>query len=99
MAKFFLLIGVLLAGMAALLYFAPKLRLLNVVNYDAPASVVRINRYAAARLLVPVGASAGCGYAAAIHPELAVPLLFLTMMSILVAVVWIAAGVTRLGKQ
>lgn len=96
MAKIFLLIGVLLSGVAALLYFAPTLRLLNFVDYDAPASVVRINRYAAPRLLLPVGVSAGCAYITVGRPELALPLLFPTMISILGAVVWIAAGLTRL---
>lgn len=96
MDKVFLLIAALLSGIAALLYCAPRLRLLNFVSYDAPASVVRINRYAAARLLLPVGVSAGCAYIAGMRPELTVPLLFPTMISILAAVVWIAAGVTRL---
>ena len=95
MAKIFLLIGVLLSGVAALLYFAPTLRLLNFVDYDAPSSVVRINRYAAPRLLLPVGVSGGCAYIAVERPELAVPLLFPTILSILAAVVWIAAGLTR----
>jgi len=96
MAKIFLLIGVLLSGVAALLYFVPTLRLLNFVDYDAPSSVVRINRYAAPRLFLPVGMSAGCAYFVGGRPELALPLLFPTMISILAAVVWIAAGLTRL---
>ena len=96
MAKIFLLIGVLLSGIAALLYFAPRLRILNFVDYDAASSAVRINRHAAPRLLLPVGVSAGSAYIAAIRPELAVPLLFPTIISILAAVVWIAAGLTRL---
>ena len=99
MAKIFLLIGVLLSGIAALLYFVPKRRTLNFVDYDAPASVVRINRYAAPRLLLPAGVSAGCAYAVAMRPELAVPLLFPMMISILAAVVWIAAGLTRLKEH
>ncbi|KFI06350.1 hypothetical protein [Massilia sp. BSC265] len=96
MVNFFLLIGVLLTGIAALLYFAPKLRILNFVDYHTPASVIRINRYAAARLLLPVCVSAGCAYIVEMRPELAVPLLFPVMISILVTVVWIAAGLTRL---
>lgn len=96
MTKIFLLIGLLFSGVAALLYFAPRLRLLNFVDYDASSSVVRINRYAAPRLLVPVGVSAGCAYIAGIRPELALPLLFPVMISILAAVVWIAAGLSRL---
>jgi hypothetical protein len=96
MAKIFLFIGVLFSGIAGLLYFAPRLRLLNFVDYDTPSSVVRINRYAAPRLLLPVGVSVGCAYIAGMRQELAVPLLFPTIISILVAVVWIAAGLTRL---
>lgn len=96
MTKIFLLIGLLFSGVAALLYFAPRLRFLNFVDYDASSSVVRINRYAAPRLLVPVGVSAGCAYIAGIRPELALPLLFPVMISILAAVVWIAAGLSRL---
>lgn len=96
MTKIFLLIGVLFSGVAALLYFAPRLRLLNFVDYDAPSSVVRINRYAAPRLLLPVGVGAGCAYLAGMWPELALPLLFPVMISILAAVVWISAGLSRL---
>lgn len=96
MAKVYLFIGVLLLGIAALLYFLPKRRLLNFVDYDGPVSVVRINRHAAPRLLLPVAVSAGCAYIVETRPELAVPLLFPTILSILVAVVWIAAGLTRL---
>lgn len=96
MSKVFLLIGVLLSGIAALLYFVPKRRILNFVDYDASVSVVRINRYAAPRLLVPVSVSIGCAYIVEMRPELAVPLLFPTIVSILASVVWISAGLTRL---
>lgn len=96
MAKVYLLIGVLLSGCAALLYFVPKLRLLNFVDYDGPVSAVRINRHAAPRLLLPAGMCAGCAWLAASRPELAVPLMFPMIISILAAVVWIAAGLTRL---
>lgn len=97
MPNVFLLIALLLAGMAALLCFVPKLKILNFVNYQASASVSRINRYAAVRLLLPVGASLACAYAVEIRPELLVPLVFPVMISILAAVVWIAAGLARLG--
>lgn len=99
MDNIFLLMAALLSGIAALLYVAPRLRLLNFVNYDAPASVVRINRCAAVRLLLPVGVSAGCAYVAGMRPELTVPLIFPTILSILAAVVWIAAGLTPLDKR
>lgn len=98
MDKFFLLIAVFLSSIAALLYFMPRLRILNIVNYETPESAVRINRYAAPRLLVPVGVSAGCAYLVGLRPELAVPFLFPIMISILIAVAWISAGITRLRK-
>ncbi len=96
MANIYLFIGVLFLGIAALLYFLPKRRILNFVDYDGQASIVRINRHAAPRLLLPVAVSAGCAYIVDMRPELAVPLLFPTIISILVAVVWISAGLTRL---
>lgn len=99
MAKLFLLIAVFLLGIAALLYFVPRLRILNIVHYETPASAVRINRYAAPRLLLPVGVSAGSAYLVGLRPELVVPLLFPVILSILAAVVWISAGITRLEKQ
>lgn len=99
MDNVFLLIAALLSAIAALLHCAPRLRLLNFVSYDGPASVARINRYAAARLLLPVGVSVGCAYTAGMRPEWLAPLLFPTMLSILAAVIWIAAGVTRLDTR
>lgn len=75
MAKLFLLIAVFLSGIAALLYFVPRLRILNIVNDETPESAMRINRYVVPRLLVPVGLSAGCACLVALRPELAVPLL------------------------
>jgi hypothetical protein len=69
---------------------------LPVVDYDGPVSIVRINRYAAPRLLLPVAVSAECAYIVEMRPELAVPLLFPTIISILAAVVWIAARLTGL---
>lgn len=95
----FLLIAAFLLGIVALLVCAPRLKLLNFVNYDAPASVVRINRYAAARLLLPVAVSAGCACLAGMRPDLLAPLLFPIILSIVAAVVWISAGLTRLDKQ
>lgn len=96
MANIFLLIAALLLGIAVLLYAVPRLRILNFVNYGAAASATRINRYAAVRLLLPVVVSAGSAYIAAMRPELTVPLVFPVMISILAAVIWIAAGLTRL---
>ena len=98
MYKVFLVIALVLLGMSAVLGLAPRHKVLNFVNYEGAAPVVRINRYAAARLLLPIGVSLACAYIVAMRPEFAVPLLFPTIISILAAVVWIAAGVTRLEK-
>lgn len=98
MSGIFLIIGALLLGIPALLYFSPNLKILNFVNYDGSQSVSRINRYAAVRLLVPACVFLTCSYIVQTQPKLAVPLLFPGIISILVAVVWIAAGVARLKR-
>jgi hypothetical protein len=95
MPEIFVVIALLLSGIAALLHFAAERKLLNFVDYGPGQAVARINRYAAARLLLPVCVNLGCAYLAAMRPGLAVPLLFLTPLSILGAVVWIAAGIGR----
>jgi hypothetical protein len=91
----FVVIALILFALAVLLYTASKRKLLNFVDYGA-APAARINRHAAPRLLLPAGVNAACAWIAAHHPQLAVPLLFLTPISILCAVVWIAAGIHRL---
>ena len=99
MSNIFLLITLLLLGIVVLLYVAPHWKVLNFVDYEGAPSPVRINRYAARRLLFPVGVSAGCAYAADMRPELLVPLIFPTIISILGAVVWISAGLSRLNLE
>jgi len=96
MSDVFLTIALILLAIAALLHTAGHRQLLNFVDYGSAESATRINRYAAGRLLLPACVNAGCAWAAAMHPQLAVPLLFLMPVSILGAVVWIAAGVHRL---
>ena len=96
MSDVFLAIALLLLAITVLLAAAGDRKLLNFVDYGAAQSAARINRYAAARLLLPVVVNAGCAWIAATRPQLAVPLLFLTPLSILGAVVWIAAGISRL---
>ena len=96
MTEVFLVIALLLFALAVLLYTASDRKLLNFVDYDATPMVARINRHAAARLLLPVVVNAGCAAIAATRPQLGVPLLFLTPLSILGAVVWIGAGGHRL---
>ena len=95
MANVFLLIALLLSGLVVLLWLAGGRRLLNFVDYGAGRDGARINRYAAARLLLPVAVNLGCAWGARLRPELAVPLLFLTPLAILGAVVRIAAGLER----
>lgn len=96
MSEVFLVIALILFGLVILLTTAADRRLLNFVDYDTAAPPARINRYAAARLLLPVCVNAGCAWAAARHPELTVPLLFLTPLSILGTVIWVNAGIPRL---
>jgi hypothetical protein len=98
MPGIFLLFASLLAMLVALLCVASGRRLLNFVDYGSPDAVRRLNRYAAARLLLPVFVNAGCAYLAAIRPELTVALIFLTPVSILGAVIWISAGAKRSGR-
>lgn len=94
----YLFVALLFLGITALLYFAPTLKILNFVNYDASQTVSQINRYAAGRLLIPVIVGTACSYIVEMQPGLALALLVPLIMSILIAVIWIAAGVTRLGK-
>ena len=98
MQTFFVFAGVFLFIIAVFLYVAPNRRILNFVNYDAASTPSQINRYAAARLLLPTLVFFTCAFIIRSRPELAVPLVFPSMMSILVAVVWIAAGVSRLKR-
>jgi len=98
MSDVFLAIALLLLGISILLALAGNRTLLNFVDYGTAPAAAQVNRYAAARLLLPVAVNAGCAWIAAARPQLAVPLLFLTPLSILGAVVWIAAGMHRLGK-
>lgn len=96
MSEVFLVIAAILLGLVILLTTFADRRLLNFADYGTTQTPVRINRHAAVRLLLPVCVNAGCAWAATTRPELAVPLLFLTPLSILATVVWIAAGIGRL---
>jgi len=94
----FLLLAAIFAFLAVLLHLAPGRKLLNFVHYPAAlADVARLNRYAARRLALPVLVNLGCAWAMADRPHLMVPLIFLTPLSALVALVWIAAGAKRFG--
>lgn len=94
----FLLLAAIFLLLAAVLYAAPRRKLLNFVHYPAQqAQVARLNRYAALRLALPALVNLGCAWAVSHRPALMVPLVFLTPLSVLGVVVWIAAGIRRLG--
>lgn len=94
----FLLLAAIFAFLAVLLYAAPGRKLLNFVLYPAaPADVARLNRYAARRLALPALVNLGCAWAVVDRPGLMVPMIFLTPLSALAVVVWIAAGAKRFG--
>ena len=92
MPEFFLLVALILAIAVTLLYYMPHLKLLNIVDYGEGAAVERLNRYTAVRLLIPVAVNLASAYVASIRPELTVPLVILTPISILCAVICISAG-------
>ena len=98
MSEVFLLIGVLLISISALLYFMPNLKMLNFVHYGSAQTARQINRYASVRLLIPASVFFACFYVAQSYPKLAVPLLFPSIISILGVVVWIATRVTCLDR-
>lgn len=94
----FLLSAAIFLILAAVLYAAPGRKLLNFVHYPAaPSEVARLNRYAALRLTLPALVNLGCAWAVADRPGLLVPLIFLTPLSALCVVLWIAAGAKRFG--
>ena len=92
----FLLFAAVFLILAALLAAAPGRKLLNFVHYPAhPQDVARLNRYAALRLALPALVNLGCAWVVQGRPNLMVPLIFLTPLSVLCVVVWIAAGAKR----
>lgn len=95
----FLIMALVFLVICALLYCAPRVKLLNFVDYGTDADVVGTNRYAAVRLLIPVIVTVACSCIAARRPDLMVPLLFLIPLSVLGAVVWIGAGISRLRSK
>ena len=99
MSEIFLLIGLLLLCICAVLYLIPNLKILNFVAYGTDQTPRKINRYASVRLFLPGFVFTAASFFVQAQPELAVPLFFPSIISILVSVVWIAAGVTRLGAE
>ncbi|AWL07250.1 hypothetical protein ACFOHT_27165 [Massilia oculi] len=94
----FLLFATIFLILAIVLYAAPGRRLLNFVHYPAAQhQVARLNRYAALRLMLPALINLGCAWAVVERPSLMVPMIFLTPLSVLGVVVWIAAGARRFG--
>jgi len=94
----FLPLAAIFLLLAVVLYAAPGRRLLNFVHYPAaPADIARLNRYAALRLALPALVNLGCAWVAIERPQLVVPMIFATPLSVLAVVVWIAAGARRFG--
>ena len=62
---------------------------------DAGGVCVALPAYAAARLLMPALVSLACAYAVRQRPDLVLPLIFVVMLSLLAAVIWIAAGASK----
>lgn len=98
MSHLFLMFAAIFLILAVVLYAAPGWKLLNFVHYPArPSEVARLNRYAAPRLALPALVNLSCAWAVADLPGLMVPMIFLTPLSALCVVVWIAAGAKRFG--
>ena len=95
MHDIFLVLALVFVLVAGLLFFAPHRKLLNFVDYGPGGAVRRLNRYAAVRLLIPLLVNLGCHFMAARRPELTVPLVFLTPLSVLCVVVWVGIGSRR----
>lgn len=94
----FLLLAAIFLALATVLYAAPRRKLLNFVHYPADqVQAARLNRYAALRLALPALVNLACAWAVSGRPALTVPLIFLTPLSVLAVVVWIAAGARRFG--
>jgi hypothetical protein len=99
MSGIFMLIGLFLLFICAVLYLMPNSKILNFVAYSTDQTQRKINRYASVRLLLPGFVFTAASFFLQARPELAVPLFFPGIISIMVSVVWIAAGVTRLGAE
>jgi hypothetical protein len=99
MSGIFMLIGLFLLFICAVLYLMPNSKILNFVAYGTDQTQRKINRYASVRLLLPGFVFTAASFFLQARPELAVPLFFPGIISIMVSVVWIAAGVTRLGAE
>lgn len=99
MTEIFLLIGLLLLSICAVLYFMPNLKILNFVDYGTDQMTGKINRYASIRLLLPAIVFLAGSFLIQARPQLMMPLLFPCIISILVSVVWITAGVTRIADE
>lgn len=97
MAGLYLFFGVLFVGISAVLYFFPGFKTLNFVDYESVQDTRQLNRHASLQFLIPAFVSFVCAYLAHTHPKLFVPVLFLSIISILGAVISIAARTSRRG--
>ena len=92
MLTFYILLATFFLAISAVLIVAPHLRLLNMVDYGHGNAVIALNSYAAKRMLLPAAVNLACAFIAERHPALSVPLIVLTPLSVLAAVVWIIRG-------
>lgn len=95
MPDIFLILAMIFALIVGLLFFVPDRKLLNFVDYGPGDAARRLNRYAAVRLLIPMLVNLGCSAVAGRRPELTVPLIFLTPLSVLCVVLWVGVGSRR----
>jgi hypothetical protein len=77
--------------------FFPALKTLNFVDYESVQDTRQLNRQASLQFLIPAFVSFVCAYLAHTNPKLSVPVLFLSIISILGAVISIAARTSRRG--
>jgi len=92
MVNVHLLIAFLMGLCVAAFRFGGGRPLLNTVDYSTIADARAFNRFVAARMTLPLAVSLGNAWFTAQHPFLLVPLIFLFWISLLVVVIWIAAG-------
>ena len=92
MFEMHLLITTILLLCALTFRFAGTRPLLNTVNYRTIGDAARFNRYVGIRMSYPVEVAACCAGVTYWNPSLGVPLIFVTPLSVLCVVVWIAVG-------
>ena len=96
MPNVFPLLSALFLLICAVLYFLPRWRVLNFVEYGTLDERVALNRYASLRFLLPATVCGACAVIAESNERLTLPLVFVVMPSILATVIWINAGVSKI---